>query len=280
VPKWAKALPNVYGPVKEGETLYRVVENLGVPRSFTWQVAVRLWRDNPDRFFAGNIHGLLTGLYLRLPKQQEWQTVMTSMSLEEAQHIVDEQWGAWRKLRRAALEQPKQETQTVLSNPTPVQTVQMESQPVEEEEAAASMVLSTQEPSAMVTVNELQSVLRGLEERLAQRLSVPSTTPNEVSDESVSFVSAAELQVALRGLEGRLSEQLQRVATQQKQAAQAAARVVPRTITPAVPHGAGVETFLGLLFSTDTVLYVLIIQNVILFTLACGFAWRWYTNRV
>ncbi len=279
VPKWAKALPKVYGPVKDGETLYRVVANLGVPKSFTWQVAVRLWQDNPDRFFAGNIHGLLTGLYLRLPKQREWQTVITSMSLEDAQLMVDEQWDTWRELRRAALAQPKQETPTVLSEPAPVETVQMESQPAETGDATASVVLSTQEPSAMVTVNELQSVLQGLEERLAQRLSVPSTRPNKSSDESVAFVSAAELQVALRGLEGRLSEQLQLVATQQKRAAHAGAVVAPRTITSVVPHGAGLESFLGPLFSTDTVLYVLIIQNVVLFTLACGFAWRWYTNR-
>ena len=279
VPTWAKALPKVYGPVQGGETLYRVVENLGVPRSFTWQVAVHLWRDNLDRFFAGNIHGLLTGLYLRLPKHQDWHTIITSMSLKEAQYIVDEQWDAWRELRRAALAQPKQQPPTVLSEPAPVKTVHMESQPAEAEDAAASMVLSTQEPSVMVTVNELQSVLQGLEDRLAQRLSVPSTASNEPSDESVSFVSAAELQVALRGLEGRLSEQLQRVATQQQRVAQAGVVLSPSTIPASLQHDAGIETLLGPLFSSGTIIYVLIIQNVVLFTLACGFAWRWYRNR-
>ena len=85
---WLQGLPQRYGPVHNGDTLYRIVTELGVPRSVIWQAIVHLWQTNKRHFAQGHLHALHTGVYLTI-SQQVSQEVVT-MSEQEALQIVAE----------------------------------------------------------------------------------------------------------------------------------------------------------------------------------------------
>ncbi|PON19518.1 hypothetical protein C2W62_02345 [Candidatus Entotheonella serta] len=86
-------------------------------------------------------------------------------------------------------------------------------------------------------------------------------------------MSADELQTAIRNLETRLIRQLetgQRLAGAWRSSATTSAPPSLRI---------GTETALASILSTDSLVYVFIVQNVILFVIAAGVAWRWYRKR-
>ncbi len=274
---WVKGLPRRYGPVQPGETLYSILEKLAVPRSAIGQAAVFLWQANPDQFSHQNLHGLLSGVSVRIPVDLE--QITASMPPDEAHKIILAQWEEWQNLQRVKLDQ--QDTMPSEPQAVLVQRENRDATPAAAEPAVPTptVVLSTQEPSSLVTVMELESVLQGLEDRLTQRLSMPPLTSQKQADDTVSFVSTAELRTALQGLEGRLMQQLQRTMQQQIGLEWSGTLLPPQAFTPSLPQGLNIKTLFAPLLSTTSLLYVLAFQNILLFAVACRFAWRWYRSR-
>lgn len=270
-PAWIQRLPQPYGPVRPGETLYRVMENLQIPRSVIWQVAVVTWQTNPSQFSSGNMHGLMSGQNLHFPPDLE-QAIAT-LDVREAQRIIAEQWEAWQTLQHVEL--TKDDDNVPLTQMTAEGEVL--SAQNETSAAATTVMLPTQQPSTPVHAADLQAVLKGLEDRLAQRLSVSSVVSAEPTETTtLPFVNTAELQTSLRSMESRLLEQLQRTILPHIQVEGAPALLQSKQLVPSLQD---VKTFVAPLSSTNTLLYVLIGQNMLLFLLAVGFAWGWYRSR-
>lgn len=83
---WLQGLPQHYGPVRNGVTLYNIVTELGVPREVIWQAIVHLWKTNKRHFAHGQLHALHTGAYLTISRQVAQEVV--KMSEHEALRIV------------------------------------------------------------------------------------------------------------------------------------------------------------------------------------------------
>lgn len=88
-------LPDLYGPIQRGETMYNIVGRLNVPNDQRWQAVVLLWRVNHEQFLRGNLHGLRIGAYLEVPT--DFAERLNAMSMETSQRIIDSQWQAWRR---------------------------------------------------------------------------------------------------------------------------------------------------------------------------------------
>lgn len=59
-----------YGPVRAGMTLWGIAEELDVPEATTEQVAIALFRHNPESFAGYDINRLMTGEILRIPDRE------------------------------------------------------------------------------------------------------------------------------------------------------------------------------------------------------------------
>lgn len=88
-------LPDLYGPIQRGETMYNIVGKLNVPTAQRWQAVVLLWRVNHEQFLRGNLHGLRIGAYLEVPT--DFAERLNAMNMETSQRIIDSQWQAWRR---------------------------------------------------------------------------------------------------------------------------------------------------------------------------------------
>ena len=88
-------LPDLYGPIQRGETMYNIVGKLNTPNDQRWQAVVLLWRANHEQFLRGNLHGLRIGAYLEVPT--DFAERLNAMSMETSQRIIDSQWQAWRR---------------------------------------------------------------------------------------------------------------------------------------------------------------------------------------
>ena len=88
-------LPDLYGPIQRGETMYNIVGKLKVPTAQRWQAVVLLWRVNHEQFLRGNLHGLRIGAYLEVPT--DFAERLNAMNMETSQRIIDSQWQAWRR---------------------------------------------------------------------------------------------------------------------------------------------------------------------------------------
>jgi hypothetical protein len=311
-PVWSQRLPERYGPIERGATLYSVVEEIGVPKGMFWQAIVLLWQANKQEFAGGNLHGLRTGMFLTIPS--DFADNLATLSQMEAQRLIAEEWESWQALRQAASGQQhamraREETAVVTHKamlpgekmPTPSErgpvsneqtpgphdkpSSSLEPQvpsagkvpmvgasvpvlPKEKIPSSAAVMLPARNPSRAVELTELRSVLQGLEELLAQRL--PQT---ESAKGLTAFVSAEELQTALQGLEERLMQRLQEsleYATVQRRQVQPVSQVsVP------VERTSLLEAWLP----TNTMAYVLAVENAFLLLLAMGILWRWYRSR-
>jgi Tfp pilus assembly protein FimV len=269
-PAWIQRLPPLYGPIRPGETLYRVMEELRIPRPVIWQAAVVTWRTNEQQFANGNLHGLKSGRYLHF--SSDLAQAIATLDVGEAQRIVAEQWETWQASQHIELAKND-------DVPLPETMVEDDTLPAQGEASASAstMLLPTQQPATPVNVTELQSVLKGFEERLAERLSVSSLTPVEPAEATtIPFVNTTELQDSLRGLESRLLQEIQRVILPHVQVDGARALLQSKQLTPALQE---MKSLVAPLWSTNTLLYVLVAQNVLLFMLAVGFAWGWYRGR-
>lgn len=80
-----------YGPVKKGETLAAVAIALYQPILTRNQLMVLLFRNNPQAFKNGNINNLFSGVTLRFPGADEFNSV----SVDEANTIVREHNQSW-----------------------------------------------------------------------------------------------------------------------------------------------------------------------------------------
>jgi hypothetical protein len=270
-PAWIQRLPQSYGPIRPGETLYRVMEELRIPKSVIWQVAVETWRANEQQFANGNMHGLKSGRYLHFSSDDLAQAI-AAPDVGEAQRIVAEQWEAW---------QTSQHIELANNDDIPLPEIMAEDDtlPAQEEThvSASTLLLSAPQPATLVNITELQSVLKGFEERLAQRLSVSSLTPLELAEAAtIPLVNTTELQDSLRGLESRLLQDLQRVILPHVQVDEAQALLQSQQLPSTLQE---VKSLVAPLWSTHTLLYVLVAQNMLLFLLTIGFAWGWYRGR-
>ncbi len=80
-PKAAAAAPPLaaegpdYGPVKEGETLWRIAERNRARGVSAEQTMIAILQANPDAFVGGNINRLKAGAKLKLPSAQQYAAV-------------------------------------------------------------------------------------------------------------------------------------------------------------------------------------------------------------
>lgn len=264
---WLANLPAQYGPILRGEVLYKVMKRLRVPEPYIWQVAVRVWEHNRDRFVRGNLHGLQIGVYLQIPG--DLHTSLARLSPREAEQMVAAQWDTWQKPAKLVAASPAAKAAGVgrAAEPLPVQP------PSEPPTVPESVVLSAASDIASpVNMATLESMLQGFEKRLAQRLSLPTVTAEATDEHAVTFVSMDDLQTAIQGLEARLTGQL---GTEPPPAGAWQHRATSRQ----TPLRVGMETALASFLSTDSLVYVFMVQNAILLLIAAGAAWRWYRKR-
>ncbi len=262
-PAWLANLPARYGPILRGEMLYKVMLRLRVPKSYIWPVAVRIWEHNQERFVRGNLHGLRIGAYLEIP--ENLGDSLAKLSPREAQQMVAAQWDQWQKPAQVVVAAAA--AKMVGAGPA------AESAPAKPAAQPPEAVAFTSEPdpSSLVNIATLESMLQGFEKRLTQRLSLPGPTPEVADEHAITFVSTDDLQAAILGLEARLIQQLK---TGQHPASAWRSRASSQ---PPSLH-VGMETALASFLSADSLVYVFIVQNVVLLVIAAGMAWRWYRN--
>ena len=102
----------VYGPVKRGDTLARIVQNIVPPAGVSVnQMLVALHRANQDAFLGNNMHRLKAGPILRVPDGNEIGTITAA----EADKEVKMQTADWNRYKLAdvmglipAAEEPRQ----------------------------------------------------------------------------------------------------------------------------------------------------------------------------
>ena len=265
---WLTALPDQYGPVLPGDMLYRVLEGLRVPARYRWQVAVRIWEHNQERFVRGNLHGLPVGIFLDMPPNLG--DSLKALSQSEAQQMVAEQWEIWRNRGEmvAATPAPEPAAASPVTDPAPVPD------PAEPAPEPAEALAFAPEMGAASPVNHatLESVLAKFERRLEQRLMLPKPAAKPAPQAAVTFVSADDLHSAIQGLEARL---IQRLETARRPAG--AWRDDNASPQPAM--GVGMGTALASFLSADSLVYVFMAQNLILLAIAVGIGWRWYRKR-
>ncbi len=259
--EWLANLPQQYGPILRGEALYKVMKRLRVPKPYLWQVAVRIWEHNQERFVRGNLHGLRIGTYLEIP--DNLANSLPKLSQREAQEMVAAQWDTWQKPAQITVASAAAKAAGIgkAAEPAPVKPA---AQPPE------SVVFESKtDMSSPVDMATLESMLQGFERRLTQRLSLPTPAAEAPEAHAITFVSTDDLQTAMQGLEARLLKQLE---TGQRPAGTWRQGSASRKPSLRV----GMETALASFLSADSFVYVFIGQNVILLLIAAGFVWRWY----
>lgn len=88
--------PGVYGPVKQGDTLGGIVNNIPLPTGTSFnQMLVALRRANPDAFIDNNMHQLMAGPVLRIPDGGE----IAAVSPAEANKEIRVQTVDWNQRR-------------------------------------------------------------------------------------------------------------------------------------------------------------------------------------
>jgi cell division septation protein DedD len=92
----ASSLPSAYGPLSNGETLFSISKELDLPFKTTAQTAAAIWRDNPDQFILGNIHGIKKGAILDLG---DIKSSSMKISVQSARLILNNHWDEWKIIR-------------------------------------------------------------------------------------------------------------------------------------------------------------------------------------
>ena len=311
-PVLSQRLPERYGPITRGATLYSVVEEIGVPRDMFWQAIVLLWQANKQEFVAGNLHGLRAGMFLTIPS--DFADNLAMLSRAEAQRLIAEQWESWQALRQATsgqqyAMQAREETAVVSRKvvssgekmPTPNERAAVSNEPTSgpADKPASSLepmmasaakvpmvgasvpVLSKEKiPSSAAVMlparNPSRTVelteLRSVLQGLEELLARRLVQPEGAKD-MTTFVSTGELQTALQGLEERLMLRLQE-SLEQVTLPRRPVQSVSQVSVP-VESASVLETWL----SANTMAYILAVQSAFLFLLAIGILWRWYRSR-
>ena len=235
-------LPELYGPIQRGETMYNIVGRLNVPTAQRWQAVVLLWRVNHEQFLRGNLHGLRIGAYLEVPI--DFAERLSAMDMTTSQQIIDSQWQAWRRrqVTTAAqalamsmeLDAPEQEAAAASAEepadeppPQPVvapQTAEADiltEAPVDTSQVAET-VIPPEEPvpdegTPAAAPPQPSALPQAAETVLPPEEPVPddavaAVAPPQVvrlpTDEGSSFVSTQELKLLLGNLEDRLLRRL------------------------------------------------------------------------
>jgi hypothetical protein len=258
-----------YGPIKPGETLYGIVQQLRLPNDKLWQAVVVLWQANQAQFLRGNLHGVQVGKYLTIPADFQEQIAMLGYS--ETQQMVQYQWEAWQARRTI----PRQQMAALLSRDegTPTlgrrQAARGSEVPPPTVAQPTAVLLPTDKASSLVSVTELQTLLQGLEERLTRRLSPVHEEPKG----AVAFVSASELQTTLQDLEARLTQRVEQMVQQrggQVSPEQPQGQEPPRRAAP--PLEAAPRTVVS------SASYGFLMINVLLFLCGVILLWRWWRH--
>jgi Tfp pilus assembly protein FimV len=311
-PAWVQQLPERYGPIERGSTLYSVAEELGVPKDLLWQAIVLIWRANKHEFLSENLHGLRKGILLTIPP--DLPDNIATMGRTEAQRIVAEEWENWQALRQAASGQqdamktreesatlPKTVTSTSdkISSPDEQRPAPNEHLPAPTAERASfadgpsassdktpvtgvnmSRLPKEQVTSSAAMVLPAKGPLRVVEVtelRSAlqglEELLARRLPQGEVGKEMTTFVSAAELQTTLQGLEERLMQRLQE-SLAQATIRQRRGPVIDQA-SLLVEQASWLETWV----SSNTMVYVLAVESALLLLLTIGILWRWYRSR-
>lgn len=85
-----------YGPVRSGETLWRIADDTRPGDISINQMMMALLRTNPDAFFKDNINALKRGAVLRVPGRNE----IEQLSADQARQAVIRQNQLWQEYRR------------------------------------------------------------------------------------------------------------------------------------------------------------------------------------
>jgi Tfp pilus assembly protein FimV len=311
-PAWVQRLPERYGPVERGATLYSIVEELGVPKDLFWQAIVLVWQANKSEFLSGNLHGLRKGMLLTIPS--DFPANLSTMGRAEAQRVVAEEWENWQALRQAASGQQEvtktREESAALPQKAALASEQMPSPGAQEPTPNAPPAAPTEKPdspaeglstpsdkipaagvsmphlskeqvtSSAAMVLPAKSPLRVVEVaelRSAlqglEELLARRLPQGQAGKEMTTFVSAAELQTALQGLEERLTQRLQ----------DSLAQVTIRQRQGPAINQASLPVEKSFLLqewvSSNTMVYVLAVESAVLLLLAIGILWRWYRSR-
>jgi pilus assembly protein FimV len=290
LPVWMRQLPAEYGPVRPGGTLTSIVRRLGVPDNVRWQTIVRLWEANRSQFMGENMHGIRVGTVLRIPS--DLPQSLASLSQQEAQRIIVEQWEAWQGVRQAT---GRQQTATLApeqTNPTTAEPAPVISHEVAQAEEAASVPDENDEsmtdaaeagsaelPPQQATVvlparqeppatddHDVSALLQGLEQLLARR----RNQPKEASNVGF-FVRSADLQAAIEGLEERLTKRLQNSLGH--------VALAPQAPQPAKLMTDSTQAFFDRWLPESSMAYVLLIENALLLLLAVLILVRWSRGR-
>ncbi|MBN9131773.1 MAG: hypothetical protein J0H48_00160 [Nitrosospira multiformis] len=95
-----------YGPVKSGDTLSGIAKNITLPPEASFnQVLVALFRANREAFSGNNMHQLKAGLVLRIPDNNEINTI----PIAEADQEVRTHTAEWHKKRSSKTEDGEKE---------------------------------------------------------------------------------------------------------------------------------------------------------------------------
>ena len=311
-PAWGQLLPERYGPIERGATLYSIAEELGVPRDLLWQAIVLIWQANKREFLSENLHGLRQGMLLTIPT--DLPDNVATMGRTEAQRIVAEEWENWQALRQAASGQqdvmktreesaalPKTVASASEKTSSPDEQLptpnEQPSAPTEGRSALAEGLSTSSDkipaagvnmprfPKEQVTssaamVLPAKGPLRVVEVtelhsalQGLEELLARRLPQGEAGKDMTTFVSAAELQTALQGLEERLTQHLQE-SLAQATIRQRRGPVIDQASLP-VEKSSLLEEWV----SSNTMVYVLAVESALLLLLTIGILWRWYRSR-
>ena len=85
-----------YGPVKEGDTLFKIVREETSYRVQLNQLLIALYRANPEAFANNNMNHLKTGFILRIPAESEVESISPDIADKEVKmHTTN--WEAYRQ---------------------------------------------------------------------------------------------------------------------------------------------------------------------------------------
>ena len=237
----AAARPNLYGPVRNGETLWPIAKRLKEDGITTRQMAMALLRANPDAFVGGNVNNLRAGVTLNVPSR----AFVEELSPAEARAQFAAQSRQWRAPREtpslAALPPVRPEALPIrppVSEALPQSAIGPEPQPVEApvaEDNAQLRIVTNQDKSdepgseedlqkqLLVTMEEIESnrlATDAIESRLA-RMEAELQRMQQVIELKDRQISALQSEVATRDTA--------------RDATQVADPAPPALITPTLP---------------------------------------------
>lgn len=106
----------VYGPVKHGESLWQISQNIARGTLDVTHVAVAIWMDNLSKFVGGNINGIRAGEYLSLENLEKF---IAQVSPTAAREIFYKQYQEW-KHQSVPLQPATNQVATMVSLPETV----------------------------------------------------------------------------------------------------------------------------------------------------------------